>query len=129
MFLNPVKIRNVYSFVASTILLDLGTPSGEAMAGQLHSYACQKLQQGDSEFKRLYRRVEKEETPSMLGTGMSESVEGQGEAFLTWLKSKGIDATDQNKKKKIAIFSGDAQNPQTGLSFKWSVCIYFDMDK
>ena len=126
---SPIKIKSVYSFVAATIMLDLNTPMGKAMVNQIHPYACQNLRQGNPEFNRLYSQVEKENTPHMLGTGMATSIEGFTDAFLDWLKSKGINIKDANRKRKICVFGGNAQNPQNGLSFKWSVLIYFDIEE
>lgn len=125
---NP-KIKTVYSFVAATIMLDLNTSMGNSMVQQIHPYACQNLRNGNPEFSRLYDQVERENTPHVLGTGMAASPEGFVEAFFAWLKSKSIKITDPNRKKKISVFSGDAKNPQTGLSFKWCVTIYFDMEQ
>jgi hypothetical protein len=125
---SPTKIKGVYSFVAATIMLDLSTPMGNAMVQQIFPYACQNLRQGNPEFNRLYSQVEKENTPHVQGTGMAASVEGFTAAFLSWLKSRGLNIKDVDKKKKICVFGGDAQNPQTGLSFKWAVLIYFDLE-
>ena len=121
------SIKTVYSFIASTILLDLNSPMGKAMVQQIHPYACQNLQKNNREFKKLYRQVEKENTPHVLGTGMAASVDGFAEAFSTWLKSQGVNITDADRKGKTFVFGGDAQHPQTGLTFKWSVLIYFDL--
>ena len=125
---NPAKIKTVYSFVAATIMLDLKTTMGKAMVQQIFPFACQNLRKGNPEFSRLYSQVERENTPHVQGTGMSASVEGQGEAFLHWIKSKGVDIHDAEKKRKICIFGGNAQNPQNGLSFAWGVLIYFDLE-
>ena len=127
MVTNP-KIKTIYSFVAATIMLDLNTPTGKAMVQQMHPYACQNLRQGNPEFNRLYTQVERENTPRVLGTGMAASPNGFAEAFSAWLKSKGVNISDADRKKNISVFGGDAKNPQTGLSFKWSVLIYFDME-
>jgi hypothetical protein len=124
----PTKIKGVYSFVAATIMLDLSTPMGNAMVQQILPYACQNLRQGNPEFNQLYSQVERENTPHVQGTGMSTSVEGFIGAFTSWLKSRGISIKDIDRKKKISVFSGDAQNPQNGLSFKWAVLIYFDLE-
>jgi hypothetical protein len=126
---SPTKIKTVYSFVAATIMLDLNTPMGKAMVQQIFPYACQNLRQGNPEFNRLYTQVERENTPHVQGTGMAASSEHFAEAFSAWLKSRGINITDADKKKKISVFGGDAQNPQNGLSFAWSVLIYFDIEE
>lgn len=126
---SPTKIKTVYSFVAATIMLDLNTPMGKAMVEQIHPYACQNLRQGNPEFNRLYSQVERENTPHVLGTGMATSSEGFHDAFSDWLKSTGVNITDADRKGWTAVFGGDAQNPQTGLSFKWGVLIYFDIEE
>ena len=126
MVTNP-KIKTVYSFVAATIMLDLNTPMGKAMVQQMHPYACQNLRQGNPEFNQLYSQVERENTPHVLGTGMAASPDGFAEAFTVWLASKGVSITAADRQKRISVFGGNAQNPQTGLSFKWGVLIYFDM--
>lgn len=126
---SPTKIKTVYSFVAATIMFDLNTPMGNAIVEQIHPYACQELRQGSPEFNRLYSQVERENTPHVLGTGMATSSEGFADAFLHWLKSRSINIKATDRERKICIFSGDAQNPQTGLSFKWGVLIYFDIEK
>jgi len=123
------KIKTVYSFIASTIKLDLDTPAGEAIVQEIHPYACEKLRQENPEFDRLYSQVERENTPHMLGTGMATSPEGFAEAFSDWLKSKGVDIADADKEKKLSVFSGEAQDPESGLSFKWSVLFYFDIEE
>jgi hypothetical protein len=126
---SPTKIRTVYSFVAATIMLDLNTPMGKAMVQQIYPYACQNLRQGNPEFNRLYSQVERENTPHVLGTGMATSSEYFTAAFLDWLESSGINIKYTNRKRKICVFCGDAQDPQNGLSFKWGVLIYFDIEK
>jgi len=60
---------------------------------------------------------------------MAASSEHFVEAFSVWLKARGINITDADKKKKISFFSGDAQNPQNGLSFTWCVLLYFDISE
>lgn len=125
---SPIKIKTVYSFVAATIMLDLNTPMGKAMVEQIFPFACQNLRQEKPEFDRLYSQVERENTPHVQGSGMAASSEGFVGAFSAWLKSRGINITDADRKKKISVFGGDAQNPQDGSSFKWSVLIYFDME-
>ncbi|KPK04551.1 MAG: hypothetical protein AMJ56_17245 [Anaerolineae bacterium SG8_19] len=123
------KIKTVYSFVAATIMLDLNTPMGKAMVQQIFPYACQNLRQGNAEFNRLYNQVESENTPHVQGAGMAKSSKHFAEAFSVWLKSRGINITDSDKKKKISVFGGDAQNPQNGLSFQWGVLLYFDIEE
>ncbi len=125
---SPIKIKTVYSFVAATIMLDLNTPMGKAMVEQIFPFACQNLRQDKPEFDRLYSQVEREDPPHVQGTGMAASEDLTG-AFLAWLNSRGIDINDDDKKKKISVFGGDAQNPQDGSSFKWCVYLYFDIEK
>lgn len=122
---NPAKIKTVYSFVAATIMLDVSTPMGKAMVDQIHPFACQSLRQENPEFNRLYSQVERENTPHVLGTGMATSPEGFSGAFLDWLKSEGTIIKDADRKDKIYVFGGDAQNPQNGRSFAWCVLFYF----
>ena len=126
---SPTKIKTVYSFFVATIMVDPNTPMGNAIVEQAHPYACQQLRQGDPEFNRLYSQVERENTPHVLGTAMATSPEAAADSFNHWLKSKGIDIKATDRKGKFAIFSGDAQNPQTGLSFTFHVLMYFDFEK
>ena len=122
------RIKTVYSFVGATIMLDLNTPMGKAMVQQIFPYACQQLRQGNPEFNRLYSQVERENTPHIQGTGMAASSKHFAETFIAWLQSRGINISEADKKKKISVFGGDAQNPQNGLSFTWAVLFYFDLE-
>jgi len=122
------KIKSLYSFIAATTVLDVKTPFGRALVDQVHPYACQNLRKGDAEFDRLYKQVEQENPVHVLGTGMATSSEGFGLAFEQWLKSHGIELADAGRKKKIAIFAGNAQDPRNGKSFGWCVFIYFDLE-
>jgi len=126
---SPTKIKTVYSFVGATIMLDLNTPMGKTIVQQIHPAVCQYLRQGNPEFNQLYSQVERENTAHVLGTGMSESTKGITDAYLDWLKSRGIDSKDKSKEGKHFVFSGDGKDPQNGLSFAFTVYIYFDFEE
>ncbi len=124
--MKATKVKSVYSFVvATTTLLDLKTEIGKALYSQCHAFACQQLSGGDPEFKRLYEQVESEGTPHVMGSAVAGSAEAFAAAFTTWIEQQGLSLKDD--KKKIALHSGDAQNPMDGTAFKWCVFIYFDL--
>ena len=119
------KIKTVYSFIGTTnILLDLNSQFGKAVFQQVLPYACQNLRKENSEFDQLYKKVEIEQTPNVFGTGMVHSSADFTNVFVDWLKTKGINI-DNNNRKKISVFAGNAQNPSDGRSFEWCVLIYF----
>ncbi|MEW6241220.1 MAG: hypothetical protein AB1564_10480 [Chloroflexota bacterium] len=122
-------IKTVYSFVAATTFLDLGTPFGKAVIQQIHPYAVQNMAQTNPAFKVLYEQVQAENSPHVLGSGAAPSPEGYVEAFLAWLGQKGvkIENVAAYVNSRIFVFGGDAQDPNTGKSFNWSVLIYFEM--
>ncbi|MCK4792470.1 MAG: hypothetical protein KAV87_52560, partial [Desulfobacteraceae bacterium] len=64
------------------------------------------------------------------GTGMAASPEGFAGAFVSWLESMGVNIEDFNPLigTEVFVFGGDAQNPQDGSSFAWSVSFYFDIE-
>jgi len=123
-------IKTVYSFIAATILIDAASPFGKALIGQLIPFVTQNLNQSHPPFKQLYDQVERENTSHVLGTGMAASPEGFAGAFVSWLKSKGVNIEDFNPLigTEVFVFGGDAQNPQDGSSFAWSVSFYFDIE-
>ncbi|MEE8590809.1 MAG: hypothetical protein V3T35_05755 [Spirochaetia bacterium] len=123
-------IKTVYSFIAATILIDAASPFGKALIGQLIPFATQNLSQSHPPFKQLYDQVERENTPHVLGTGMAASPEGFAGAFVSWLESMGVNIEDFNPLigTEVFVFGGDAQNPQDGSSFAWSVSFYFDIE-
>jgi hypothetical protein len=123
------SINTVYSFIAATILIDAASPFGEALISQLYPFVTQNLNQTQPSFKRLYDQVERENTPHVMGTGMAASTAGFAGAFVSWLKSKGVNIENFEPLigKEIFVFGGDAQNPQDGSSFAWSVSFYFDL--
>jgi hypothetical protein len=122
-------IKKVYSFVSSTVLLDLSTPMGKAMVDQIHPYACQQLSAGDTEFRRLYAQVENENAPHELGTGVTKSSADFGPASLAWLKARGVHPSGgSDVGKQLFVFAGNAQHPQSGMSFAWAVSYYFDIE-
>ena len=123
------NVKTVYSFIASTIMLDSSSQIGRALLQQIPPYVHQSLQGADSTFKKLYDKVQKENSPHMLGTGMASSSNGYAGAFLAWLKSKGVNIVDIAPllKKQIFLLAGDAMNPQNQQSFNWCMFIYFDI--
>jgi hypothetical protein len=124
--MESTTVKSVYSFVvATTPLLDLKTDIGKALFSQCHAYSCEQLSAGDAEFKRLYDQVDNNNPPHTLGCGVAGSAEAFAPAFSGWLEQQGLNLKADNK--KIALFSGDAQNPNDGSAFQWCVFIYFDL--
>ena len=123
------KVKTVYSFIAATIFIDAASPFGEALSGQLYPFVSQNLNQTHPLFKQFYDQVERANTPHVMGTGMAASPEGFAGAFVSWLKSKGVNIGDFNPLigTEVFVFGGDAQNPEDGNSFAWSVLFYFDI--
>jgi hypothetical protein len=119
----------VYSFIASTIMLDSSSALGKSMLQQVPPYVYQNLKGSDSTFRELYDKVEKKNSPHIMGTGMARSIDDYPNAFLAWLKSKGVIINNiaPLMKKKIFVFSGDAKNPQNNKSYNWCMFIYFDI--
>ena len=123
------RIKKVYSFLATTTVIDLATPIGKATAEQIHTFACQQLSSGNVEFRRLYTQWGSENAPHEMGAGMASSSDYFADTFAAWLKAKGIhtwDAADVGS--RLFVFCGDAHDPQTAEPFSWGMSYYFDLE-
>ncbi|MBI3242350.1 MAG: hypothetical protein HYZ49_08665 [Chloroflexi bacterium] len=117
------RIKRVYSFTSAAIPLD------QATAEQIDLYAWKNLLQENSTFEQLLNQAKKENSLITKGIGIAESSNDVAQAFSAWLQSLGIETKFLGflAEKQVFIYSGNAQNPQNGGSFKWSVSVYFDI--
>jgi hypothetical protein len=123
------KVRKVYSFIIATTMLDVSNPIGNTIVKQIYPYACENLRNSKPEFKKLYDNVKKEHTENLIDSGMTLSSKDFASCFNSWLKTQGmfVDNFSSLVDKQAFVFAGDAQNPQDGSKFSWSVFIYFDI--
>ena len=123
------KVKKVYSFIASTIPLDPSTQVGEALLRQIPPFVTQSLSGQEPAFKSLSQQAQSGNVPSEMGTGMCHSKEDYPEAFLAWLKTKGVTVNNiaHLLRTQIFLMAGDAMHPVTRQSFNWCMFLYFDL--